>query len=93
MDIDRLAAQLGGPAEIDTDLLERIGSIIGMIMAVGTVVAICASIYLGIRYILSSVEEKADIKKKMIPFIIGVVIFYGATGILKLIGDLAKIIK
>lgn len=53
--------------------------------------AVCASIYLGIKYVLSSVEEKAEIKKKMVPFIIGVAVFYGATVILKLIGEVAKI--
>ena len=78
------------PPKIDTSLLTALGGVIGIIMGVGTVVAICASIYLGIRYILSSVEEKAEIKKKMVPFIIGVAIFYGATGILKIIGEIAK---
>lgn len=81
-----------GPARIDGTLLNQLSGVIGVIMAVGTVVAICASIYLGIRYVLSSVEEKADIKKKMVPFVVGVVIFYGATGILKLIGDIAGLI-
>ena len=78
------------PPSVDKDLLKTLGGVIGIIMGVGTVVAICASIYLGIRYMLSSVEEKAEIKKKMVPFIIGVAIFYGATGILKIIGDIAN---
>lgn len=66
------------------------GSVIGVVQMVGTVVAVGASIYLGIKYIMSSVEEKADIKKKAIPFVIGVVVFYGATGILQLIANVAK---
>ena len=66
------------------------GGTIGVVQIVGTAVAVGASIYLGIRYIFSSVEEKADIKKKLIPFVIGVIIFYGATGILQLIGLVAK---
>ena len=80
------------PATLDKDLLEQLGGVIGTIMLVGTFVAVCAAIYLGIKYVLSSVEEKADIKKRMVPFIIGVVVFYGATGILKIIGDIAKMI-
>ena len=82
-----------GPAEIDPTLLGQLSGIIGIIMGVGSVVAVCASIYLGIRYMLSSTEEKAEIKKKMVPFFIGVVIFFGATGLLQLIGKIASLFK
>lgn len=75
--------------EIDKDLAPIIMKIVGVIQIVGTFVAVGASIYLGIRYVLSSVDEKADIKKKLIPFVIGVIIFYGATGILQLIASAA----
>jgi len=75
---------------IEEGLVGSLGGIISVVQIVGTAVAVGASIYLGIRYILSSVEEKADIKKKMVPFIVGVVIFYGATGILQLISAVAK---
>ncbi len=76
--------------QLDGNLLNMLGGIIGVIQIVGTAVAVGASIYLGIRYVMASVEEKADIKKKLIPFVIGVVIFYGATGIIQLIGNIAK---
>ena len=71
-------------------LADDIGGIVGIIQIVGTAVAVAASIYLGIRYIMSSVNEKADIKKKMIPFVIGLIIFYGATGILQLIANVGN---
>ena len=75
---------------VDSSLVNKLGGIIGVIQMVGGAVAVGASIYLGIRYVLSTTEDKAEIKKKMIPFIIGVAIFFGATGILKLIGYAAK---
>lgn len=78
-------------AVIDEVLLAQLDGIIGIIMLVGTFVAICASIYLGIRYMLSSVDEKATIKQKMIPFVVGLAIFYGATTILRIIANVAKL--
>ena len=74
---------------IDPGLAGSINGIIGLIQIVGTLVAVGACVYLGIRYVISSVEEKADIKKKLIPFVIGTIIFFGATGILQLIAYFA----
>ncbi len=73
---------------IDPGLAGTLGNVIGVIQIVGTAVAVGASIYLGIRYVTSSVEDKAEIKKKMIPFVLGVVIFYAATGILQLLSNI-----
>ena len=75
--------------KIDEKLAGSINGIVGVVQIVGTMAAVLASIYLGIRYVLSSTDEKADIKKKLIPFVIGVIIFYGATGILQLIAEVA----
>ena len=77
------------PPKIDDGLAGNIKGVIGVIQLVGVLVAVVASIYLGIRYVISSTDEKADIKKKLIPFVVGVVMFYGATGILQLIADIA----
>ncbi len=74
-------------------MVEKLSSIIGIIIGVGVFVSVCAGIYLGIKYMISSVDERADIKKKMIPFITGVGIFYGAFGILALIANFAKMFE
>ncbi len=76
--------------KIDESLAEKLGGVIGMIQIVGGAVAVIAVVYLGIRYMISSTEEKADIKKKLVPFLIGTVVFFGATGILRLIGTIAS---
>lgn len=80
--------QIGRP-HIDTELAGSINGIVGVVQIVGSMAAVLASIYLGIRYVLSATDEKAEIKKKLIPFVIGVIIFYGATGILQLIAEVA----
>ena len=78
------------PLTMDDNLAGKLDGVIGIIQVVGTGVAVIAVVYLGIRYMLSSTEEKADIKKKAIPYIIGTVIFFGATGILRLIASVAS---
>ena len=75
--------------EIEMSMVNNFGGMISILQIVGTGVAVAASIYLGIRYIMGSVEEKADMKKKAVPFVIGVIIFYGATGILQILGKVA----
>lgn len=75
---------------LDKDLAGIISGVVGTVQLVGTFVAVGASIFLGIRYVMSSVDEKATIKKQLIPFVIGVVLFYGATGIVQLIAEMAS---
>ena len=75
---------------IDIDLSNKLGAIIGIVQLVGVGIALIACVIMGIRYVTSSVEDRADIKKKLIPYVIGTVIFFGATGILQLISSVAK---
>ena len=77
------------PLKIDSSLADKLGGVIGIVQLVGTAIAVIGVIYLGSRYMIASIEEKADIKKKAIPYIIGTVIFFGATGILRLIASVA----
>lgn len=74
---------------VEGELAGALGDIIGIVQIVGVAVAVIACIVMGIRYILSTTEDRADIKKKLIPFVIGGIIFFGATGILQLISSLA----
>ena len=40
---------------------------------------------IGIKYIIGSVEEKADYKKTMIPYLIGVFIFFSLSQIIPML--------
>ncbi len=60
-------------------LLSRIFSIVQF---VGTGISIIAVIRLGITYLLASVEEKADIKKKAWPIVIGSVFIVATVNIM-----------
>lgn len=58
--------------------------ILGIFQAVGVGVAVIATLVLSIRYMYSSPEDKATIKKQLIPYIIGGVLVFGAVTLVKL---------
>lgn len=75
---------------IDSDLTGQLSGVVGIVQIVGVGIAAIACVLMGIRYVMSSVEEKADIKKKLTPYVIGAVIFFCATGILQMVSEVAK---
>lgn len=72
------------PAKI-TNML---GTIANIVQVVGIVFAVVILIMLGIKYMVGSVEERADYKKTMIPYLVGTVLIFGIGTILKLINNL-----
>ena len=58
--------------------------ILGIFQYIGAGVAVIATLVLAIRYMYSSPNEKADIKSKLIPFIIGGVLVVGAVSLVKI---------
>lgn len=68
----------------DTDtgsLMTQAGKIMGMIRNIATIAAVIIIMVLGVKYMLGSVEEKADYKKSFIPLIIGIILVVAATSI------------
>jgi hypothetical protein len=55
----------------------------GMVWGIGVCAAVCGGMVLGIKYMFSSVEGKADLKEKFFPFIIGTLIILGALTVWK----------
>lgn len=63
---------------IELDFLDDIADGIRFI---GTFIAVGALMIIGIKYITGSIEEKANYKKSMMPYVIGCVILFGASAI------------
>ncbi len=55
------------------------------LLLIASSIAIIIGIVLGIQFMLATVEEKAEIKKAIIPYVIGCAVAFGAFGIWKLI--------
>ena len=73
------------------DKIVNIGStIITVIRVVGIIVTVICLMLIGIKYMMGSVEEKADYKKSMIPYFIGVFIFFSLSQILPVIINLVS---
>lgn len=60
-------------------------SLYTILIIAATAVTIVVGIILGIKYMVGSVEEKAEYKKMLIPYVAGCVAIYGALGIWKLV--------
>lgn len=67
-------------ANTDTTLaFQKAGVVLGAIRNISAAVSVIALMVIGFRYILGSVEEKANYKQTMIPYIIGCVMVVAGT--------------
>ena len=63
-----------------------------LILVIGICVAVITISILGIKFMLGSIEEKAQVKEALIPFVIGCVVVFGAFGIWKIVTELGSMI-
>ncbi len=76
----------GGDIQYDQDALQNVSSsIYNILLTIGIVVAVIVGGIMGIKLMLSSVEEKAETKKLLVAYVVGCVIIFGGFGIWKLI--------
>ena len=63
----------------------KFNNVLGMIKYLGIFLAVGILMFMGIKYMLGSVEEKAEYKKTMIPLVVGVVLLFAAAAIIQII--------
>lgn len=73
-----------------TQIQTTAGKIMGMIRNVAIVAAVIIIMVLGVKFMLGSVEEKAEYKKSFMPLIVGIVLVVAATSIATFIFNMAK---
>ena len=81
-----ITASYGEAGELKT----KAGQIMGMIRNIAAIAAVIIIMILGVKYMLGSVEEKADYKKSFIPLIIGIILVVAATSIATFIFNMAE---
>lgn len=78
-----------GPNALDPsqmqDLTDIARIIVDIIRVVGIIVSVVVLLVLGIKYMMGSTSEKAEYKKSMIPYLIGVALFFALSQILGVI--------
>lgn len=72
-----------------TSVFKMGGSILGVVQTVGMGVAVVMLVILGIKYIVSSPEDKATIKDKAVIYVVGAVIIFAASGLVGMLGKWA----
>ena len=71
--------------------LAKAGVILGWIKYIGIIIGVVMLTIIGMKYLFSSVEGKAEYKKTMIPFVVGAFMLMGVSLVVQLIESIAKI--
>ena len=58
-----------------------IGLIAGVVQVAGTIISVAVLMVIGIRYMISSAEEKAEYKERLFPYFVGAVILFAASNL------------
>ena len=83
--------KINGQGGVDDTQLVTIGNkIVNIIQVVGIVVAVVILLVIGIKYMIGSASEKAEYKKTMIPYIVGAILIFAGTSIVKVIYSVLK---
>ena len=73
-----------------TNTVRRANVIIGAIQTIGIVVSFISLMILGLKYMAGSVSEKAEYKKTMIPYLVGIVMLFTTTQLVALIAYIVE---
>lgn len=73
-----------------TSAIQKIKPIIEIITGIGMAVSVITLIVLGIKYMIGSIEEKAEYKKSMIPYLIGAVMIFAISSVVTAIMEFSS---
>lgn len=85
-----LNAYSGGNAGNSAKLEEMTEQILGIIQIIGTIVSVAMLIVIGIKYMTGSIEEKAEYKETLKPYLIGAFLLFSGSSVPQIIYQLAK---
>lgn len=79
-----------GQETIADGRIDSIGqNVIKVLGVIGSIASVVFIVVLGIKYLLGSVEEKAEYKKTMLPYFIGAFLVFAASAIASMIFNVA----
>lgn len=83
-------SDLNGGNREQIESLNTIGNkTITVISTIGSVISVIVIIVIGLKYMIGSVEEKAEYKKTLMPFLIGALFVFAASTIASIIYNIA----
>lgn len=81
------ANQLDSTQDKTTGVMAVINDVIGLLQLAGTGISVVTITLLGARYMLSSVDQKAEIKNRAMPVVIGCIILFGAVNLVAIVAN------
>lgn len=90
VDPNTVLNELNGNSNVQINDLTKVGNnIVTIIQVVGIVIAVIVLLVIGIKYMMGSASEKAEYKKTMIPYIVGAVLIFAGTSLVRVIYSLS----
>lgn len=68
-----------------TSVVDMSNKILGVLIPLGSVVAVLMAGYLGIKFMTGGAEDKANVKEMLVPYIVGCIVVFGGFTMWKLV--------
>ena len=85
-DLEKYKSNPQSPGKLN----EKVSKILGIIRTIGTITSVVMLMVIGIKFMVGSVEEKAEYKESMKPYLIGAVLVFTGTLIPQIIYEFSK---
>ena len=82
-DVDSVISQTEGGNEMSGELGQVAGTVINWLWGISIIITIIVVMYIGIKFIIGSTQEKAEYKKSLMPLVVGVILVVFATTLVK----------
>lgn len=92
VDLMQNTSRLSGDAN-KSGIVKSINDIIGLLQIVGTGISVIVTTMLGIKYMIASPSEKADVKKQIMPILTGCVLLFGAVNLMGLVATFTQVLN
>ena len=83
--IDKISTKADATKIDSDDMTETAGKVLRLIRTIAIILGTIVIAVLGVKYMMGSVEEKAEYKKSFIPLVVGILVIMAATSIATLL--------
>ncbi len=87
VDVNEVISKVTTPPEKEK-VGEIMGNAMGIALTIGGIIAAVMMVVIAIKYLASSPNEKAELKKYLIPYMVGAILVFASSGIIGFIANL-----
>lgn len=77
-----------GSSGTSSSFTSKVNNVVGVFRLVGSIVSVIVLVALGIKYMFGSVEERAEYKETMRPYLIGAILVFGIANVTSILYDI-----